>query len=110
MLTSAKGSQPGSVWGERIPDEGTAGTRRNAGGGALTEDGCVTDSAPLGAGRAAAAPDGGGKVVRGWHLLSRSRPLAPGSGVELGLRAQRPQAGQEAIFTAATDDEGMAPS
>lgn len=39
-------------------------------------------------------------------VISGALPLAPGSSVEIGEPAQRPQARHEAVFAAAIDDEG----
>jgi hypothetical protein len=39
-------------------------------------------------------------------VISGALPPAPGSSVEIGEPAQRPQAGHEAVFAAPIDDEG----
>jgi hypothetical protein len=45
-------------------------------------------------------------VVRTYSRLSSGAiPPAPGSSVEIGEPAQRPQSGHEAVFAAAIDDE-----
>ena len=51
-------------------------------------------------------PKRGRYFARELALISGALPPAPGSSVEIGEPAQRPQTGHEAVFAAAIDDEG----